>query len=107
MRADKAILHDFCLLYFAVSVLAYFAAWIFVCLGGSDAFAFFYNFIAWLFSCGFAAVLLSTGGEVLSYYSAFTVVWLGPPFVMAVESVRVIAYVALRKKGIFSDLDRE
>ena len=65
------------------------------------------NSVAWVLS-----VLLSTGFLLLGTHLAGPLplalrALLAPPWVMLTEGLRLIVYVAFRRHGVFSDLDRE
>jgi len=69
--------------------------------------AFRGNVAAWLLSCALSSGLLWGGLALAEGRSVLWVAALGAPWVVLCDVLRTTAYVALRREGLRSDLDRE
>jgi hypothetical protein len=62
---------------------------------------------AWWIACALAALLLWAGAVLVHRQDPLLLVIIGPLWVLAADALRVIAYVAVRRAGLYGDLDRE
>jgi hypothetical protein len=69
--------------------------------------AFRKNRVAWWVAAVLAAFFLWRGAILAQNEDPLWLAILGPAWVLTAESLRIIAYVAVRKGGYYGDLDRE
>jgi predicted acylesterase/phospholipase RssA len=65
------------------------------------------NRLAWWIAAVLAAMCLWLGAILAQNHDPLWLAIAGPAWVLAAESLRIIVYVAIRKGGVYGDLDRE
>ncbi len=66
-----------------------------------------HDFISWILSISVSAAILAGGIRLAVGLELFWVALAGPAWVTLADTLRITIYVALRREGVRSDLDRE